>query len=218
MSIGVGMCTTSDRMAYFDQSATALRVNLEPIVDHWSLARDVAPVAAAKNMLFEALLDRGCDWIFICEDDIVVQSPEAITGYLEACKSSGWEHLNFAHHGPANLNGPLAVDGLVAYYPNFVGAWSVYSRRSLEQGGLMDETFYNAFEHVEHTMRLAELGFTAKWPRVADARDSSQWLMEIPGSIEHSSIRQDEQWTANFDGAKAYWRATKPQTYHQIWP
>jgi GT2 family glycosyltransferase len=174
-------------------------------------------VAYSKNRLLEMMLADGADWLFLLEDDIVITSPEAVSGYLRACEESGFSHLSYAHHGPANAAGPREVNGAISYYKHYVGAWCVYSRKCLEDVGLFDEGFTNAWEHVQHTLRLAEAGYTEPRPwYVADATGSERWLEEIPGSFENSAIRPRPDCQANIDGGLSYWRVSSPETYELI--
>lgn len=211
---------TYDRPDYYLQAKRALIEYLDHLVDEWAFASEEFPVAKAKNLCMQRLLDRGCDWLFISEDDVVVQSEMAVTGYIDACTSSGLEHLSFAHHGPANAGKQAVVrsDG-VTLWPEYVGAWCVYSRRSLLDCGLLDENFVNAFEHVEHTLRLGLKGYTTFGrSAAADATRSQSWIHEIPGSIENSSIRKMPDWAQNIRDAESYWIAKAPETARIIWP
>jgi hypothetical protein len=173
-------------------------------------------VAAAKNRLLSAMLDDGAEWLFVLEDDIRVTSPEAVTGYLAACEGSGLHHLSFAHHGPANVGVAPETDGPVSFFPHAIGAWCVYSRECLERCGLMDESFSNAWEHVEHSARLAEGGYTSGAYRWADATGSEGWLRELPGSIEGSSIRPGEGHRRDIADGLVYWRQTYPVTFDSL--
>jgi hypothetical protein len=173
-------------------------------------------VAFAKNQLLSSMLAVGCDWCFVVEDDMEVTDPRAIAGYIAACEESGLQHLSFHGHGPANPAPTGIVAGPVTYWPNMVGAFCVYSRKALLQGGLLDEHFLNAHDHCEHTQRLAALGFTTEWPRNADATGSERWLREQPGSIEDSVIRSRPDWNANRVAAKQYWAKTYPDTYCKV--
>jgi GT2 family glycosyltransferase len=174
-------------------------------------------VAHSKNRLLERMLADGADWLFLLEDDILIRSPQAVTGYLRACRKSGLAHLSYAHHGPANAAGPREVNGAISYYRHYVGSWCVYSRKCLEDVGLFDEGFTNAWEHVQHTLRLAEAGYTEPRPwYVADATGSDLWLEEIPGSFENSAIRPRRDCQANIDGGLSHWRASSPETYELI--
>jgi hypothetical protein len=162
------------------------------------------------------MLAAGADWLFLCEDDLIVQSPDAIRGYLSAAATSGMHHLSFAHHGPANAGGAVEVDETISYYPHSIGAWCLYSRESLETVGLFDESFNCAWEHVELSLRLARAGFTSGAYRYADATGSQDWISEIPGSIEKSSIRPRPDWQANIRNGLIYWRDAKPDTFGDL--
>lgn len=211
--IGVGLVSYG-RRDYRTAALAAIARHLPDV--YLAVAVDVAPVAAAKNRVLTKMLRAGCDWLFVSEDDVIVVDPKAITGYLDACHASGLEHLSFHDHGPANRPHDRGRQcGPVTYWPNAVGAWSVYSRRSLELGGLFDEHFENAFEHVEHTQRLAQLGFTTPWPRNADATGSEGWLREIPDSIDHPAIPfagRDDRMAA----ARAHWIDVHPETHRLV--
>jgi hypothetical protein len=168
-------------------------------------------VGRAKNALLRAMMDH--DYLFLLEDDVIPLSPRGVTGYLEASRRSGLEHLSFAHHGPENARGPLGVDGWVELYPAPVGAWCMYTRRSLESVGLMDEQFRNVWEHVEHTHRLAKAGFTTPYGRFADARGSASWFKEIPGALETSTIRTSAGWNQRILDGLEYWARKDPEHF-----
>ena len=174
-------------------------------------------VAYAKNAGLHYLLSNEAnEWLFVVEDDILAKSPEAITGYIAACEKSGLSHLSFAHHGPANSGGCVEADDVITYYPHSIGAWCIYSRECLESVGLFDENMYNAFEHVELSMRLARAGFTSGAHRFADATGSQNWLAEIKDSIDHSSIRPLPNWQINIRDSLRYWSDNKPETYDEL--
>ena len=174
-------------------------------------------VAVAKNTLLRAMLETtDAEWLFLCEDDILVKSPEAITGYIRAAESASFHHLSFAHHGPANAGIVPETDGVLEYYPHSIGAWTCFSRECLESVGLFDERFVCAWEHVEHTLRLARAGFTSGAYRFADAVGSRDWLTEIPGSIEKSSIRPRPDWQANIRDGLRYWRNNNADTFSDL--
>ena len=174
-------------------------------------------VAHAKNALLYAICrDTDADWIILAEDDVLPQCPEAVTGYIAAAEASGLAHLSYAHHGPANLAGPVDVDSDIAYYYHSIGAWCLYSRECLETVGVFDENFRNAWEHVELSLRLASAGYTTGAYRYADALHSDKWLKEIPGSIEASSIPVGVGRQTAIRNGLLYWRDAKPDTYAQL--
>lgn len=250
MKVGLGILTC-ERLDYLRQVTAGVSQHLRGVVDELVVYHDgpaprnlmgaVDPllkpvqfvpdeftgVATGKNALMVHLLDRGCDVIFISEDDVVVQSPLAVAGYTLSMAASGWGHLAFHAHGPANDGGP--VEGAefppgVTYWPNYVGAWCCYTREALTVGGLMDGGFseFCHFEHVEHTLRLAMKGFhplPREWgcPLAADATGSENWIAEIPGSIEDSVIANRPESTLRYRAAKRYWAEAHPDTYQLLW-
>jgi len=176
-------------------------------------------VSVAKNLLLTHMLEStDAKWLFLLEDDILIQSPKAVTEYVRVAEATGLHHLSFAHHGQANAGGAVAVDGDVEFFPHSVGAWCLYSRESLEASGLFDEHFHNAWEHVEHELRLIHDGFMPgadayKYPDVAG---SDVWLKEIPDSIEKSSIRPRDDWQTSIRDGLVYWSDRKPETYNML--
>ena len=173
-------------------------------------------VAYAKNRLIDWMLkDTNAEWLFLLEDDILIESPEAVTEYIRIAEQTGIHHLSFAHHGTANSDGPVDVDDEVAYYSNSIGAWCSYSREVLTECGSLDENFINAWEHVEHEMRMIYSGWMpgAGPHRFPDARDSALWLREIPGALEQSVIRPRDDWNSSIVNGLSYWKNEKPETF-----
>jgi GT2 family glycosyltransferase len=176
-------------------------------------------VAVAKNaLIYSALKETDCDHVILCEDDIKVLAPEAVTQYIAIAERHGLHHLSYAHHGPANADGPVDTDGDVEFYPHSVGAWCLYSRECLEAVGAFDENMVNAFEHVEWEMRAYQMGYANNGGphRFADALGSWIWLTELPNSIERSSIRPRSDWSSNIHNSLRYWHDAKPETYDML--
>ena len=173
-------------------------------------------VAVAKNRLLEHMLDTtDAEWLFLLEDDIALASPRAITEYVRVAEASGLHHLAFAHHGPANAGGPVDEQGDVQYYPHSIGAWCVYSRVSLLGAGLFDENFHNAWEHVEHEMRLYDQGYMPGCGphRFPDVKGSAIELAELPGAITKSAIRPRVDWNSSIVNGLRYWSTARPETF-----
>lgn len=162
-------------------------------------------VAHAKNYLLKQMMDAGCDYMFIIEDDILIKSSKAITEYIRLSELSGIEHFLFAHHGEGNDGKLFLREKGIDLYTACIGAYCMYTRNVIDKVGYFDENFTNAFEHVEHTYRIAKAGYAAPWPTHADLTKSREYLKEIPNSIENSSIRVREDWVPNIVSALEYW-------------
>lgn len=217
--IGIGL-VTYERPKYFDKSSKAIVRTLLGYVDRLVIYNDGSKksydksykwlekcdtdkikiihskknkgVAHAKNALFKELM-KDCEYIFISEDDMLPQDRRAITMYMAANRMSGIDHMMYAHHGPANKRPDALLDikGAIEYYHSCVGAWCFYTRTILKEVGLMDENFYNAWEHVEHTWRIFKY-HELEYGYYPDVIGSKEFIKEIPGSIDNSSIGQQD--------------------------
>lgn len=177
-------------------------------------------VAKAKNNALQILLDQGCDHIFLIEDDMLIKDPNIFQAYINASKKSGIQHLMFGYHGPANKNGiskgkpcPRLVvdygDFSLAFNQHCVGAFCYYSRKCLEDVGLIDEKFRNAFDHVSHSYELALKGYSTPYWWWADLANSLDYIEEQACSEENSSIKTPEsmqEWENNIRSSMEYFK------------
>jgi GT2 family glycosyltransferase len=145
--------------------------------------------AKAKNVLLKEMMAAGCTELFICEDDILIVDDKAITEYVRLGREYGFHNLCYALHGPINIGRGRKTEIDIAYYPDSVGAFCYYTREAVDKVGYFDESFYNAMEHVEYSHRIGLEGMTLSFSMFPDISDSDQYLSEIKGSIQHSSIR-----------------------------
>ena len=152
-------------------------------------------VAVSKNNVIRKCLENGCDYIFIMEDDMLIQSPDIFQAYITAMEESNIQHMNFAHHGKANYNGNIPIAKMTAtyatssvtFFQNLIGAFSVYTKDCLLSIGNFDETYFNAMEHVDHTYQASQLGFTSPFWWFADLTNSLDYIKEIEGSITNTT-------------------------------
>ena len=156
-------------------------------------------VGISKNDAFKHLLSKGCDYIFLMEDDIIIKDSTVFQKYIQASKETGIQHFNYSQHGLmnkfANTNIPSPKTKIeynngikIELYPHCVGAFSFYTRKCLEQVGLLDETFYNATEHVEHTYSIIKNNMHPPFWWFADIENSNIYLDDIPWSLQTSTI------------------------------
>lgn len=239
MSVGITICSFN-RPEYAEKCVKAIRKHLTEVVDHIVFVNDGSDPkhngayrrvekavqsmggtyigmdenggpAVAKNIGLRYLLNKGCTWVFTLEDDILVQSPNAVTEYVRVAEESGVHHLSFAHHGEANHDGPVVTDGDLEYYFHSIGAWCLFHRNDLMELGLLDENFVRAWEHCEHSLRLGVVAH-----RFADIAYSAEYLTEIPGSIDKSSIRPLQDWQSQIRSGLQYWEREKSNTFNAM--
>jgi hypothetical protein len=153
-------------------------------------------IGISKNNAMKHLLSKGCDHIFLVEDDIIIKDPACFERYIQLAEISKIRHLNFGYHGLGNVkNGkPNPRFGIeydehnkMAINYNCVGAFSYYHRTVLEKVGLIDEAFVNAFDHVEHTYRIIQKKLHPPFWNFADVWDSNRFFDEI-GTVENNSV------------------------------
>ena len=165
-------------------------------------------VGKAKNLALKSLIDKGCEHIFILEDDIEIIDDNVFNFYIEASKTTGIKHFNFGLHGNHNLDpqGQPIIrksvnypDGtIVDLYPNILGALSYFHIDVLKDVGLMDESFYNALEHVDHTLHISLKGYHPPFRWFADVKNSSLYVKDIVANHGQSKIRSEQDFMENF--------------------
>lgn len=203
MPVGVKLIAVNDGAEFVDVQ----RLQQEKSFDYIHNEKNVG-VGKSKNKLFKHLLEAGCKHIFIVEDDIIVKRSDVFDAYIAARAATGIQHFNFGYHGPANKNGVsggapcprFVVDyGSVKIAINMhsVGAFCYYSREVLEKVGLIDESYTNAFEHVDHDYRIAKAGYCTPYWNFPDLADSMNYLDEVECSEKSSAIRPREDWREN---------------------
>lgn len=158
-------------------------------------------VAATKNTGIKQLQTEEVTHFFTLEDDILLTNNNTAIEYVEYAKKTGIKHLNFALHGEMNKGKKKLYHGQPAY-PHCVGAWSYYHKECFQKIGLFNEKMINAYEHVYHTLQLANQGLTTPFWIFIDHPKNDQLLKEIPGSIENSSIRPRKDWKKNIEQAQ----------------
>jgi GT2 family glycosyltransferase len=178
-------------------------------------------VAKSKNRAIQHLLDKGCDHIFLIEDDMLIKDPNIFEAYINASKKSGIQHMMFGYHGPANKNGiskgkphPRLVvdygDFTLALNQHCVGAFCYYTRDCLDDVGLIDEKFRNAFDHVSHSYELALKGYSTPYWWWADLANSTDYIEEQACSEDSSSIKTSErqkEWYDNIRSSVDYFKS-----------
>jgi len=215
--IGVGLITC-DRPDFYKKSFTSIWSVVEQLDMEYIVVNDGKEklpqypimfydtkgkegVAKAKNYALRNLIAKDCEHIFIMEDDIEITNQSIFLKYVGASEATGIKHFNYGLHGNHNStpDGRSTIRKTVKYpdgteidlYPNLLGAFSYYHRSVLDKIGLLDEHFYNALEHVDHTYQAGLNGFTTPFRWFADIHNSSEYLKDIVPDHQQSVIRND---------------------------
>jgi GT2 family glycosyltransferase len=118
--IGIALITCNAVEKLIQSSATI------PALEHFVIVNDGKPydpsvypanahviqhdrnysVGKSKNDAFKYLMSKGCEHIFIMEDDVLITNSDVFEQYIRASEISGIYHLNFALQGPHNKKQP----------------------------------------------------------------------------------------------------------------
>ena len=224
--IGIGIITCN-RPVFFKKCINSIK---KEWYDHIVVVNDgleditcdVAPViktsgmtgvGRAKNKAIKHLLDKKCNYIILVEDDMLFKG-NLFEQYIKAYKKTGIHHLMFAYHGPANKGNiskgkPLPRKIIdygkikIALNQHCVGAVCFYTRKALEDVGIYDETYTNAFEHVDHSYELAKKKYSTPYWWWADIANSLDYVEEQACSEDSSAIRPRGDWQFNIQQAWA---------------
>ena len=191
-------------------------------------------VGVSKNELMKYLIDDGCEHIFLIEDDMEVLKSNVFEEYIKAASASGIWHLNYGPGSPFNriqdpeilkmdLAGRHLLDkhsapkprliveykngSKIALYQHSVGMFTYFQRGVIKNMGYHDEHFHNAWEHVSLTYQISKAGLHTPFWWFADLYNSTEYLREIEGAIENSSIANDkEKWKKNVEEGAVWYK------------
>jgi predicted O-methyltransferase YrrM len=189
-------------------------------------------VGVSKNDLLKLALSKPeVEHIFLLEDDMIIKDPNVFNIYTKAALKSGIYHLNYGPGSPFNrkqdfefdlhnrheckhdtpLNPRLKInygDGVeLWFYEHTVAMLSYFHRSVLEEVGIHDERFYNAWEHVDLTYRIIKAGYHPPFWYFADVANSDKLISEAPNAITDSSIAKDtKQWEKNVYGGREIYK------------
>ena len=171
-------------------------------------------VGKSKNILFRKLMEKGFEHIFIIEDDMLIKDTNVFNAYINAAEVSGIKHMMFGYHGPANKsNGkpyprfkvPYNKEVELAFNLHCVGSFCYYHKDVLDDVGIFDEQYNNAWEHVDHSYMIAKAGYIPGYWYWPDLSNSYDYIDEQACSEDNSTIRPRTDWQNNIvTGAKHF--------------
>jgi GT2 family glycosyltransferase len=179
-------------------------------------------VAKSKNKALKYLLSKNCDYYFLIEDDMKIINPLVFQTYIDLCNISGIQHFNYGPGSPFNRkqsiqnfdlhnrhlleektepNPKLIVDYKsckLALYEHVTGTFSFYTKKILDIVGVIDEQFFNAWDHVDHTYSIIKAGYHPPFWWFADIHDSHKFIEPQQSAIKNSSTSKNtESWLNN---------------------
>ena len=179
-------------------------------------------VAKSKNKALKHLLSKNCDYYLLIEDDMKILNPLVFQTYINLCNVSGIQHFNYGPGSPFNRkqniqhydlhnrhmlneesepNPKLIIDYKnckLSLYEHITGTFSFYTKEVLKNVGIIDERFFNAWDHVDHTYSIIKAGYHPPFWWFADIHDSHKFIEPQQSAIKNSSTSKNtESWLNN---------------------
>lgn len=204
---------------------------------NWIQNENNLGVGKTKNKAFRHLLERNCDYIFLLEDDLLIKDKDVFLKYIDAHNATGIHHFNYGPGTPFNRKQSVQFDlhnrheleqntipdpRLIIDYNNIklslfkhvAGVFSFFTKTVLDEVGLFNEEYHNAWEHVDHTYRIIKAGYHPPFWWFADLADSNTLLSTQASAIDNSSIAKNTQaWFDNLQKGRELYKRI-----HGIYP
>jgi hypothetical protein len=165
-------------------------------------------IAKTKNKALKILIEKGYKHLFLIEDDILIKDPKVFQHYIKAANSTGIHHLCFEK---INNNGDTLKytleqpDGVkIGFYKNPQGAFMYVHANLITKLGYFDEGYTNAFEHIDFAYNLIKKNVAPPFWYFPDLLNSEEYLTDIEGSNENSSITNKPGYNENLEKSAIY--------------
>lgn len=154
----------------------------------WIQHEKVKFPSVARNDGIKYLIDHGCDYIFVSEDDMIIKSENIFDEYINASKLTGIEYFCFASYawdaGPVGSRTPrikvqYSPDVMISFYKNTTNEFTFRTKRVIEDIGYYNEQFKNIFD-IEWIYRISKSNYTAGFWYFPDIANSDDLIMNNP--------------------------------------
>jgi len=132
-------------------------------------------VGFCKNRLIDELLKRGCDDIFIIEDDCLIKDNDVWNYCLSFSKESGLLHFNWNDYRYPRASIATFKNHKAALCHNTEANFSYFHKEFLKNIRF-DERFINAWEHVDLEMQGEAQGFLPPFRMFLSPIDLNKYL------------------------------------------
>jgi len=157
---------------------------------HWIQHDKNYGAAKSRNDGLRYLMENGCDYLFISEDDMVIKSPDIFQKYSEMSQKTGFEYFCYASNawetGPKGARTPklqaqFSPELGVNFYQHCCNEFTFRTRNVIEKVGYYDEDYAFMFD-IDYIYRLHKEGFTRFW-HSPDLSNSDDLIDNNPNAI-----------------------------------
>jgi len=166
-------------------------------------------VSVSKNHAIKFLIEKfNCEHIFVIEDDILIKRPDVFEAYIKASNSTGIHHLCYEKVAGNEKSLKYVLeqpDGVkVGFYHNPQGAFMYINANLIKKLGYFDENYLNAFEHIDFAYNLIRKSVAPPFWYFPDLLNSEEYLTDIEGSSQNSSITNKDGYNENWQRSARY--------------
>lgn len=149
-------------------------------------------VGYCKNVCLKKLLDLGCKHIFIIEDDVDITNDDVFNQFILTAHEFNIGHMNWNSIPSVKNNAIYTIisnDIAIDICSRLCGSFSYFSREALQYCGIINTSFINALEHVEHAYRIAINKFAPPFYAFPQIHDCHNYLKDCgeQSTIDHDS-------------------------------
>lgn len=157
-------------------------------------------VGRSKNQALQYLINKGCEYLFLLEDDILIKKPEVFEEYIRIANITGIHHLNFevTQTNPVQATFIYEENASITLYKNPWASFSYFRKNVIDKLGAFDEGYMNAFEHIDLIYRYSRAGIMPPFWYFPDISNSTEYLEPIPNSIKNSTITNKDNYQSNW--------------------
>jgi hypothetical protein len=147
----------------------------------------------------QVLLGRGCEHIFIVEDDMIIKDLDIFQRYMRASKETGIKYLCFCSNAdgngqPFNRTPKQKIEynsDILSFYGEMNNEFTYHHSSIFKEMGMYDISFQHLWD-VEYVYRLlTSERFGCGFRYFPDVHDSDKYIMNNPESINNSRINTD---------------------------
>jgi glycosyltransferase involved in cell wall biosynthesis len=167
--------------------------------------------AVCRNDAINFLMNRGCEHIFLIEDDMIIKSPEIFNKYIQASTASGLKYFSFCSTSwnsgePGKRTPRLTIeykpDVSVSFYKNMCNEFTYHHYTAFKNTGLYDTQFRDPFD-IDMAYRESQQGHAAPFWWFADVTGSDNLIENNPVAVSRlqgerpdgsRAQRIEEQW------------------------
>ena len=167
--------------------------------------------AVCRNDAINFLMNRGCEHIFLIEDDMLIKDKNIFTKYIKASEASGLKYFSFCSTSwesgePGNRTPRLTVEYTpevsLSFYKNMCNEFTYHHYTAFEDTGLYDTQFRDPFD-IDMAYRESQQGHAAPFWWFADVTGSDDLVCNNPVAVSRlqgerpdgsRAQRIEEQW------------------------